>query len=492
MRAVNLKLSTRLRAICLTATGLTAAVASMIVIPSRPPLAAPSKYDTATVQQGAMVRQVTGDGVVESAATYDVTFSGSTLASSGADTSTSGTAANPANGDRSSAVVTNVYVTQGSRVRRSQVLARRDRSMALLTLQSAEDAYTAALAAAANPQTTSSVQDGGSAPVASSGGAASGGANPGGASSDAKEVAAAAGPVTGNPPPGNPTPGGGNAKPGAGKPAPTSGSATPGRKTPSATKPRRTVTSRSAEAALLEAQAAVLTARTTLLSARRALTGTVLRSPVGGTVTEMTLLRGSTPPSGAALVVQSRTMRVAVDIPETDIAGMKVGQPANVTISALNTTVSGKVAAIGTASGSYGLGSTTTVTFPVTITLDSRVQHLRAGMSAGVTITTGSRADVLSVPVKAIHRSGAASTVQVLDAHNHVRNVRVRLGLVSDANAEIVSGLTAGQTVVTGLAQTSGSNGASQPRGPSGGAGPSGAFGPPPPGGPPPGFGGPG
>jgi len=87
------------------------------------------------------------------------------------------------------------------------------------------------------------------------------------------------------------------------------------------------------------------------------------------------------------------------------------------------------------------------VTYFVTVTLESTDSRLKEGMTARATIVTAQRSGVLTVPTAAIHHQNDKTTVTTIqDGNRHA--VVVTTGLVSTDRTEVVSGLSAGQSVV--------------------------------------------
>ena len=87
------------------------------------------------------------------------------------------------------------------------------------------------------------------------------------------------------------------------------------------------------------------------------------------------------------------------------------------------------------------------MTYPVEIIIDNPNREIMAGMFAEVNVVREqSAAENLIIPKSAVNNDGQ---VFVVDAQNvaHLRNVET--GLSDDNNVEILSGLTAGETVVT-------------------------------------------
>jgi len=175
-----------------------------------------------------------------------------------------------------------------------------------------------------------------------------------------------------------------------------------------------------------------------------------LTSPIDGVVTAVNVVKGLVAPSGDAIVIDAATFEVTADVVESDLASMAVGQTATVAISALDATVTGTVTAIApTAAGDTTGG---VVSYPVTVSLTDVPAGVRAGMTADVTITIDSATNVLTVPAASLRGAAGDYTVLVLGADGMPTAQPVQVGLVTNTTAEIKSGLTEGQAVVTGVA----------------------------------------
>jgi len=204
--------------------------------------------------------------------------------------------------------------------------------------------------------------------------------------------------------------------------------------------------------ALYNAQSAAAKAKSDL-SALEALRGLdKLTAPADGTITDVAIAKGVSAANGAAITMISNELRVSTEVVESDIAAIKVGQAATVTVSALDATLQGTVASIdpvGSASGSNGVAS-----FAVIVSLDAPPASLRPGMSADITIVAASATNVLSIPSRALSGSTGAYTVRVVATDGSVSVRDVQVGLVTSSLAEITSGLQAGERVVTGTSST--------------------------------------
>jgi macrolide-specific efflux system membrane fusion protein len=174
-----------------------------------------------------------------------------------------------------------------------------------------------------------------------------------------------------------------------------------------------------------------------------------LTAPIDGIVTAVNVVKGLEAPSGDAIVVDATTFQVTADVVERDLAAMKVGQTAAVTIGAVDGQVTGKVTAIAPTAAGNTTGSV--VSYAVTVSLDNVPAAVRAGMTADVTITIDSATNVLTVPASALRGTAGNYSVLILGADGTPTAHPVEVGLVTNTTAEIKGGLAEGQEVVTGV-----------------------------------------
>jgi multidrug efflux pump subunit AcrA (membrane-fusion protein) len=73
---------------------------------------------------------------------------------------------------------------------------------------------------------------------------------------------------------------------------------------------------------------------------------------------------------------------------------------------------------------------------------------LLPGLYAQATITLDTRADAISLPLQALDQAGGRSTVAVVDASGRIQIRKVVVGIQTDTDAEIISGVDGGETVV--------------------------------------------
>ena len=186
-------------------------------------------------------------------------------------------------------------------------------------------------------------------------------------------------------------------------------------------------------------------------------------------------------------IADMTTINVEVNVDETEIANVDVGQEAKVKVDALGEKEIKAVVtqknplAIAKSDTQGGLSNRVNVQeakeFKVTLELKDLADDVRAklrpGMSATATVTTKIKNNVLAVPLQAIVEkappapspgpsvASSAPTpvgekpkeqkgVYILDKDNKVKFVEVTTGITGESDIEITSGLTAGSEVITG------------------------------------------
>jgi peptidoglycan hydrolase-like protein with peptidoglycan-binding domain len=177
-----------------------------------------------------------------------------------------------------------------------------------------------------------------------------------------------------------------------------------------------------------------------------------------------------------ATLAPKSSLAAEVDVSQLDIGKLKLGQAVLLTLDGLDgATAPGKVSDIaGTAEqATSSAGTSTVVQYQVTMQPSGLPSGARAGMTGQASVTTASRNNVLVVPSSAIGGSATAPTVQVVqDGSTVIRPVVV--GLVTTTGTEILTGVRAGEQVVTGVTGSGQGTGAGQ--GQQGGGFPGGGF----------------
>jgi HlyD family secretion protein len=144
------------------------------------------------------------------------------------------------------------------------------------------------------------------------------------------------------------------------------------------------------------------------------LTQIVISSPMDGIVTRRGIEEGETAVVGTMNNAGSVLLTIAdmsqleaeVEVDETDIPTVQLGQMAKVTIDAVpDRTFKGHVTEIGNSpiqAATQGTGQRQATTFKVVITLDEEVPDVRPGFTCTAEITTASRSGATAVPIQAL------------------------------------------------------------------------------------------
>lgn len=158
----------------------------------------------------------------------------------------------------------------------------------------------------------------------------------------------------------------------------------------------------------------------------------------------------STGSAAAVTVVNMANLQIKVSVAEVDLAKVKLGNPAQVTLDALSgKTYNAKVTAI-SPSGTVTQG---VVNYPVTLVLTDADNAIKPGMTANLTIEVERRDDVLLIPTRAVRTQGNQKIVTVRVKDQSVQKA-VTTGLSNDTSIEITSGLQKGDAVVVNQTTT--------------------------------------
>jgi len=246
---------------------------------------------------------------------------------------------------------------------------------------------------------------------------------------------------------------------------------------------------------LKQAEAQNQQAEANLAQVKYALSKTTITSPMDGMVTslnaevgEIVMIGTMNNPGTVIMTISDMSeIETEVEVDETDIADVELGQEAKIKIDAFpDTTFRGKVSEIGHTALISGMGTQDQVTnFLVKVVLSDSVPSLRPGMSASVDVTTKHRDNILNVPIQAVvmreektdslklkkeKGEGAMASEDSASAKEEGKKkkdkkeiegvfiidkgrakfVKVETGIADQQNIEIVSGIAENDMIVTG------------------------------------------
>jgi HlyD family secretion protein len=153
--------------------------------------------------------------------------------------------------------------------------------------------------------------------------------------------------------------------------------------------------------------------RASLESARYDLSKVRIESPIDGIVTRRNIQEGETAVIGTMnnagtvllTLADMSVIQAEVEVDETNIPEVAIGQPATITIDALpDDTFHGHVTEIGNSpiQTTGAAAGTQATNFKVVVVLDDKVPDVRPGFTCAADITTATRTNVTAVPIPAV------------------------------------------------------------------------------------------
>src|SRR4051794_3362451 len=227
----------------------------------------------------------------------------------------------------------------------------------------------------------------------------------------------------------------------------------------------------SARANVMALEQRISQARENLNAARDTLQKTTMRAPMAGIVTALPVEEGEVAVIGTMnnagtvlmTIADMSVVEAVMEVDETDVPAVKVGQRASVTIDAYpNKTFPGLVTEVASSPikrNGISTSSTEAVNFEVKIQVENPPAGVRPGFSASADIITGTRPKALSIPIQAlvVREKPGSTPGKPLDeegvfaiANGAVKFQPVKTGLSGDSSIEIVSGAKDSQQIVTG------------------------------------------
>ena len=238
-------------------------------------------------------------------------------------------------------------------------------------------------------------------------------------------------------------------------------------------------------------------ASATLVHSRDVLSKTEYAAPFDGVITNLPVRQGETVVIGIQNAPGSTLMTLAdmsiitaeVQVDETDIVNVKLGQSAEVTIDAMPKKVfhgtvteigdNAVVRSTGISTSQSNVASQEAKDFKVVVTLSDPPENLRPGLSTTAKITTATRKDALAIPIQALtirqrgdlenskdkkdKSSVHAASPQLTPAQakeelqgvfiirdKKAQFVPVETGITGTTDIEVTKGLKPGDEIVTG------------------------------------------
>lgn len=173
-------------------------------------------------------------------------------------------------------------------------------------------------------------------------------------------------------------------------------------------------------------------------------------APISGTMTKVDAIKGEFANTATPLlsIISENSFETEAYVPEADIAKIKIGDTARITLDAYGSDVLflGRVVSINPAETIID----NVPTYKATLHFTKNDPRIKSGMTANIDIATASREGALFIPARAIVTREGSKFVMVMDTDGTTAETAVTTGLKgSDGSIEILSGLTEGARVLT-------------------------------------------
>ncbi len=225
---------------------------------------------------------------------------------------------------------------------------------------------------------------------------------------------------------------------------------------------------------MVQAKSSLVRSEATVRNAQTQVGYTTILAPTSGVIVKKYAEAGSMVTAGKASfsgtgsgvtivdIADTSRMQVVVDVDETDVGKITIGQQVDVTVDAYpNELFAGKVTKIAPAAET----TQNVTTIPVTVEIEQHDSRLKSQMNATCDFIIAKKDDVLCVSLDAVTETDNGSEVMVLENGKQVAR-KVEIGLSGDEYCEVKSGLKEGDVVV--IPEDDTTKNKSQNRGPGG------------------------
>ena len=222
----------------------------------------------------------------------------------------------------------------------------------------------------------------------------------------------------------------------------------------------------SARANVASIEQRIQQARANVTAARDTLSKTTMTAPMAGIITALPVEEGevavigtmNNPGTKLLTIADMSVVEAVMEVDETDVPNVKVGQRATVTIDAYpNKTFNGLVTEVGSSPMVGVTGGQDAVNFEVKIQIENPPAGVRPGFSASADIITGTRPKSLAIPIQALvvreKKEGEKSKDEegvYVHKDGKAQFAPITTGLAGETSIEVVRGLSDGQQIVTG------------------------------------------
>ena len=201
----------------------------------------------------------------------------------------------------------------------------------------------------------------------------------------------------------------------------------------------------------INAQAAqVMAAQANVADTQAQFDKTIIYSPINGIITKQDAKVGEIAAQNTLIisVMSLAQFEIEANVPEADIAKVKLNDAAKVTLDTYGSSVIFEAKVI-----KIDLAETMVegvATYKTTFQFSQKEERIKSGLTANIDIQTAKRGDVLIIPQRAVAQKDNDRFVMLDKGNNQIEERKVITGLKGvDGNIEIIEGLNEGDRIVS-------------------------------------------
>lgn len=208
---------------------------------------------------------------------------------------------------------------------------------------------------------------------------------------------------------------------------------------------------RQARANITSQQAKIKEAQANLEDCQTQLTKAMIKAPFDGVIIRQEAKAGEIVGANINLIalISERQYEIEVFIPEADIAKVKIGNLAQVTLDAYGNEIFFEAKAKSIEPAETIIEGVPT--YKTILEFTAPDERIKSGMTANIDVSTEKRENAIVIPGRAVISRNGDKIVRLLDAKGKAyQEVKVAVGLrSSDGRVEILSGINEGDKVIT-------------------------------------------
>jgi HlyD family secretion protein len=199
-------------------------------------------------------------------------------------------------------------------------------------------------------------------------------------------------------------------------------------------------------------EAQVDSAKANVMACESQLSKTILKSPIDGVVAKINikvgeLINSMNPTESVISIIAKSKFEIETNIPEVDIAKIKIGDKAKITFDAFGNDVVFEATV-----SRIDLASTMiegVPTYKTVLTLNEDDDRIVSGMTANITIIPTEKNDVLIIPYRTVTSEDNKKFVFVKTNQKQPEKREIKLGIRgSNGDVEVIAGLEEGEEII--------------------------------------------